>query len=291
MDMSPQTIQPAIDAPEIDSVAQGTQMVINQHKRVFYSAWAVAVVLVFVGFMWLVNSGGEYAPNAWFFLLVPLAVPLFFYFRYAKQARQMMMTQIAQSFGYSYSADASLDSIDGLIFSNGHSRSMSDVLSGTYRDHPVRMFTYQFTVGSGKSAHTYTDTVCELTYDAPLPHVVLLPHQWLGVSADVGLFSGLGNLQKGELEGDFNEHFDIYVEKDAQLELREIFEPDIMQELVNLFKDCDVEISGNKLYILVHSQYSTRAQYVVLHGLAGTLIDKLLPGLRSASQDVVPTKV
>lgn len=271
--------------PEIDSVRQGTALVIARHKREFYGAWAAALVLIFAGFIYIMSRGTGYAASTWMFLLVPLAVPLFFYFRFARQARQMMVAQIAQSLGYAYAANAPLQSISGVLFSRGWGRKIANVLSGSYRDKPVRLFSYQYTVQQGKASYTYINTVCELTFSEPVPHIVLLPHSFMDMTTgtDVGAFSGLDAMERAELEGGFNEHFDVYIERGAQLELREIFQPDVMQYLIDRFAGCDLEIGGTKLYVLVHGQYATRDEYVALHELADTLIDALLPGLRSAS--------
>lgn len=135
----------------------------------------------------------------------------------------------------------------------------------------------------GKHSHTYTDTVCELTYPVAMPHIVLLPRTIF--NNDLGMFSGIVSLQKVELEGDFGKYFNLYAEASAQVQVREIFTPDIMQDLMEQFKDNDLEIIGTKVYLLEHGQFTSRAEYQALHALGATLIDKFLPGLRAIARD------
>jgi hypothetical protein len=55
------------------------------------------------------------------------------------------------------------------LFSRGHGRTVRNAMSGTVDDIEVDVFDYRFTVGSGKSRHTYSQTVCALRD----PHLAL----------------------------------------------------------------------------------------------------------------------
>jgi hypothetical protein len=282
---------PPVAAP-IESVNQETSVLVSQHHKLFLGLWVLSLALMGAVFCFIyfvlgdtaivslnANDGSIVAP------FIPLLIPLFAYIFFMQKARHLMVAQIGQSLGYSYSKDGSFETVSGVLFSRGHSRKIFDVLIGNYRDYPARIFTYEYTVQEGKHSHTYYSTVCELTYASSLPHIVLLRQELFGLNGDVGLLSGLDFMQKTELEGDFNKYFKLYIEKNADIAVRELLQPDIMQDFISKFTNKDLEIKDSKVYIMQPGQLSTRQDYLALHELADTLIDKLLPSLRSVSED------
>jgi len=275
--------------PEIDSVSDGMKVLESQDRSLVIGVWAVTVLLAAIAFWFAFvyfgtsSTDSSDLENRLLVVALPLMIPLMFYGYLSSKARHEMVAQIAQSFGYTYQKTASMSDVSGAIFTQGHSRNITDVMAGMYRDLPIRFYTYSYTVQEGKHSHTYHDVVCELTYSSPLPHMVLLAQNFFG-NGDVGFFSGLGSLQKAQLEGGFDEHFKLYVDPGAQIELREVLQPDVMQDLIDRFHDDDLEIHGNKIYLLQHGLLMTRDRYVTLRTLADSLIDKLLPGLRSAAE-------
>jgi hypothetical protein len=60
-----------------------------------------------------------------------------------------------------------LRTCDHPVFQQGHSRRVTNVLHGHYRDRPIRCFDYRYTVGGGKNSHTYYLTL--LLAQAPVP--------------------------------------------------------------------------------------------------------------------------
>jgi hypothetical protein len=219
------------------------------------------------------------------FLIVPFGLPIGYHLYLGYRARRMMDGQIAQSFGYSYDHSTHPCPYSGLMFSRGNGRVMYDSMKGTYRDMPINFFTYQYTVGSGKDRHVYIETICAMTVAAQLPHIMLF-HKGSVLLGGFGEgFEMIGTgfaMEKASLEGDFPKYFDVYVEKDAQIQVREILEPDLMQDLIAKYSAYDIELDGTNLYLKFGKQFSKRQQYEDMHGLADTLIDKMISGIRSA---------
>ena len=191
----------------------------------------------------------------------------------AAKMRKTLMQDFAKDIGYSFTDSADIGSVAGALFSVGHSQSISDVISGTDKDRPVRVFLYQYTVGSGKNSHTYFYSVCENTFSGTVPHILLHKPEFF-LLGNVPTFSGGESIT---LEGDFNKYFSLYVEKGFEQEAYEIFTPDFMAELEDTAKKLNFEFFQNKLYIYMPKYIETRAELDAMFALADKLCDKLEP--------------
>jgi hypothetical protein len=56
-------------------------------------------------------------------------------------------------------------------------------------------------------------------------------------------------LEPAELEGDFPDYFHMYCSPSKQMELREVFTPDIMAQFVDFCRSYDLEIFKDSLYV------------------------------------------
>ncbi len=98
---------------------------------------------------------------------------------YSKQ-RQKAFRQQAESLNLTFSEKADqaiMDAMSGFhLFSQGHSRRISNVLTGKFNDIPVTLMDYKYTTGSGKNSHTWSQTVAAFEYEKlSLPVFVLRP--------------------------------------------------------------------------------------------------------------------
>ena len=133
----------------------------------------------------------------------------------------------------------------------------------------MRIYTFRYTVGSGKNQHTYTYTVFEMNCEAALPHVTVnLP--------ELSLFSGM---EKVELEGEFSKQFNIHVEAGKQMEIREIFQPDVMADLQDAFSKYSLETSGQMFYLMKSGAINERKTFLDMVAAVDHLFDALIPEL------------
>jgi hypothetical protein len=116
---------------------------------------------------------GTFDPRSFVWPLLPLAALWSLYAYQFSRVQHLFIQQMAIALGFTYSNFAPSETVSGTFFTLGHSPRLGDVMSGTYKGHPVRIYSYQYTVGYGKDRHTYTYTVFELKHDAPLPHVIM----------------------------------------------------------------------------------------------------------------------
>ena len=185
------------------------------------------------------------------------------------------MQEFARDMKYSFADNAEIGSVNGSLFSVGHSRKITDVISGMDNDRPVRVFLYQYTVGSGKNSHTYCYTVCENTFSGNVPHILLHKPGFFLLENGLSFFGD----EEITLEGDFNKYFSLHVEKNFEQEAYEIFTPDFMSELIDTAQKLNFEFFQNKLYIYSHGYIQSRAELDSMFALADKLCDKIEPVL------------
>jgi hypothetical protein len=99
---------------------------------------------------------------------------------YYNKQRQKAFKHLAETLNFTFSAkgDKSLqDALAGFhLFSQGHSRLISNVLAGKFNDIPVTVMDYKYTTGGGKSSHRWSQTV--IVIESPklaLPVFILRP--------------------------------------------------------------------------------------------------------------------
>jgi hypothetical protein len=104
----------------------------------------------------------------------------FLVIRYYNLQRQKALKQLGESLNFTFfeKGDPSiLDAMSGFhLFSQGYARRITNVLAGNFNDIPVTVMDYQYTTGSGKSSHTWNQTV--IAFDSEklsLPVFVLRP--------------------------------------------------------------------------------------------------------------------
>ena len=99
----------------------------------------------------------------------------------ADRRRNGELQTVAQTMGFTYTercSDAELGSVGGVshLFNSGHRRMGKRMLTGKLGDRNCRIVDYQYTTGSGKSAHIHRQTVLVLDCEGtPLPDFTLAP--------------------------------------------------------------------------------------------------------------------
>jgi len=185
--------------------------------------------------------------------------------------------EIAQELGYEYVSVDDPKMLRGNFCQVGHSQEMTDVIYGKYKDLPVRVFSYKYTVGYGKNSHTYYMTVFEMAYNAHLPHVIMNNYGKTDIPTD--------GTEKVELEGNFNTVFSLHVEIGKQLEIREIFTPDIMEEAMENVHAFSMEIAESYVYLFQSGVLTNKQTVLNFMAAADNFYIQLLPALSSVARD------
>src|SRR5215475_3487684 len=114
-----------------------------------------------------------------FALILVVAAITYFLSIKAAQARTRAMQDLAQQMGFSFSPVGSSQQrsyeIEMALFQRGRSRKNKNVMIGQWGGLEVKVFDYSFVTGSGKSSHTWDQTIAAFTIKAGFPVFELGP--------------------------------------------------------------------------------------------------------------------
>ena len=189
--------------------------------------------------------------------------------------RSFRLDRFARANGMSYMPAFGTPSLPGMIFSLGHSRMATDVVTGE-RPRFVEFANFQYTTGSGKNKTTHKWGYVAVKLDVPLPHIVL------DATGNNGIFGS--NLpatfdkdQRLGLEGDFDRYFSLFCPDGYEADALYLFTPDIMARFIDNAAALDVEIVDDWLFLYAKRDFSTLdpATWAWLFSVVGALLDKL----------------
>jgi len=265
----------------IDDVDQGAFDYIWNRRRTLFLAVCLVSAVLFAGLWYLEASyyphqaRGPQPP----YPLIAFALPLGLYFLFRVQLQHVFMQQIASAIGFGYQPTGSLRGLQAKFFQLGTSPHIEDVLSGVYRGCPIEIFNYSFSVQHGRSSDTEHYTVFTLKFDGVLPDIALTPRSFLAAGSIASAPDA--DVEIG-LEGDFNDYFRLYAPKAFDVEIRVIFQPDLMLELIEKYRSYRIEIAGSRLYV-VSPLICNKAKFLAAHELIDRLFDRIVPNLKTVA--------
>ncbi len=266
----------------IDDVDQTAFNYIWNRRRALFLAVCLASAMLFVGLWWLEASYLPHSPRGPQppYPLVAFALPIGLYLLFRAQLQHLFMQQIARAIGFRYQPTGPLRGLQGKFFQLGTSPHIDDVLSGVYRGCPIEIFNYSVTVQHGRNSQTESYTIFALTFDGVLPDIALTPRSFL----DAGSIASAPDADvEISLEGDFNEYFRLYAPKAFDVEIRVIFQPDLMLELIEKYRSYRIEIAGSRLYV-VSPLICNKAKFLAAHDLIDRLFDHMVPNLKTVTR-------
>lgn len=120
------------------------------------------------------------------------------------------------------------------------------VLSNSYQlnfdGKPVDIFDYSYQEIS-RTRGSYLYGVAIIQTEKSYPHIYLDGK----ANGGNGVYK---SWQKLSLEGDFNKYFDLYAEKDMQIETLSFLTPDVMAQFIDNAQNYDIEAYGNTVAII-----------------------------------------
>ncbi|MDQ3075995.1 MAG: hypothetical protein M3Q34_02610 [bacterium] len=242
-----------------------------------YLKWSIfIIVLNIIGVLVVLQSK--------FFPILQLLIAIDFVFLAVVSMimKKVSMKQFALANGYTYEDKGNLETLPALYLKIGHSRDMNHVISGVYRDCPMKLFEFNCTIGYGKQRRHIHFTTFEIEYKTKLRSIFLRSKKdkW----AITNLFEGMGDDMKFgkvlKLEGDFNHYFTLYVpNEDYEIEALQIFTPEIMVKLMDTADGFSFEFIDNKLFIYNRNVINEKGSLNKLFAFAKTLIEDLAPRL------------
>ncbi len=191
-----------------------------------------------------------------FFVIGPFAIifPLFAYFGIKKYIEHKnLITEFANEMGLDYVESESkayfvLQSLKSRLFRTGHSKTVSNLMVGEIENHPLKIFNYFYTVGSGKSSTRYSFTVSEIEIgETRFPHIFLRSKRMWGYS-NRRIF-GVNKDTKINLEDEYRKKFSLYCTENYEIEVLQIFTPQLLDYLVEHGNKFSIEFYENKIYV------------------------------------------
>lgn len=187
----------------------------------------------------------------WFWLIFILVVIVLAIFHAARnRQRQAKWRELAREMDCHYSPTDPFGTHRVLtqpLFQQGHSRHVSNLLSGQYQGNQIRCFDYRYTIGSGKNSHTYFFTCALLKSPVLFQTLVIRPE---GIGDKIGHFLGVHDVQ---FESDeFNRRYAVQCQ-DAKFAF-DVVHARTMQFLLGA---TDLAIQASGFTVLI---YGTRGQ-------------------------------
>lgn len=214
-----------------------------KYKRVGIACIVFFVLVGIIGTLLINKTEQEFKPVLLFVGLSPII--LFLLFVYTK-AQEVFFKEYAQKIGFTYKSKGDPKNFVGSLFFVGHNKHVKHLLIGSLSNYQTQIFSYQYATGSGKEQQTHYFQVFEIIFEKPLPNFTLKEKNNL-----LNSFLPIKTKQSNSirLEGDFANFFDLEVEKEFEIELLQIFTPDLMNELCEKWKHLSVESVENRMYI------------------------------------------
>lgn len=204
------------------------------------------------------------------FIASAIMVVIYFTFLYIK-ANKALLQHFAKTNGFKYEESAPIKTVSGHLFKLGRSQKITNVLSGQHLGYLIRIFNYQYTIGAGKNQQTYRFTVLEMIFkNIKFPHILLQSKRMLNYR-----YSGtLGMTKDTEipLTNQFGDYFNLYSTDGYEIEVLEIFTPDLLFYLQENAKDFNIEFEDNKIYIFDDKLISNKKELNLLFDISKKIL-------------------
>jgi len=206
--------------------------------------------------------------------------PIFIYIVYIyKIAQSIFMEQFAKDNGLDYQKNASIETVYGKLFEIGRSRNIRNVISGMYKNYPMRIFNYNFTVGYGRSSRKYYFTVLELSFEKIyFPHILLR-------SKEMGLYQLPVKELKISLEEEFKEDFELFIQRGYEIEAMQIFTPKILRTIKERAAKFSIEFYGKTVCFFDNKKIGKNDDLQELYNVTENVFDSMSPLLDRLHDD------
>ena len=181
-------------------------------------------------------------------------IPIAIFAHRAQKLETAFWKEVATQYGYAYVYRPYFQD-KALMFQEGHGKATGHGLTGTLLDRPFRFFQYRYTTGSGKHRQTHHYCVSEIVFTGSFPHIYLNNVRNRNLTSIKSFFLPRVALP-APLEGKFN----LHGPKGYEIEVLEIFTPDILAHLLDVDWQHDFELVDQKLYIFREKPLRTKQE-------------------------------
>jgi hypothetical protein len=194
------------------------------------------------------------------------------------------MKKFAENNGLKYEFSISAKKLTGRLFSISGNESTMNVLSGTFENIPIKIFNYQYTIGSGKNSRTYHFTVSEIEIKETKFPYILLKSNLMPYYNSYDLF-GKKNDVEMSLEPEYKKNYKLFTTLGYEIEVFQIFSKELLDFLKETGSHFSIEFSENKIYIYDDKLIRSEKELSTLFDLTKRIIEKIAPFLHRMSDD------
>ncbi len=276
------------DGP-VSDIKQSTHDFLRSHRSTTFwlitfpigiSILAACVEIIGTAITIYYGKPGQWNTNYLQYGTILILLPLMFsglnYLRVRSRMASLFYTNLASSLGFSYSLSGDISNASAKLFTFGQEGSAQNVLSGLYKNMPLRLYDYQYVTRMGKSQKVHSYIVTELKVDGMLPEVLVKSSVIPSFFID---WQPKGT-KKLPLEGDFNRKFTVYAAQGSEIETLQILQPNVMAGLMEDFPEFSFECNGDTVYVFKEGSLAENSDGIrLLLSLIDRLYDKLIPEL------------
>lgn len=241
-----------------------------------YVLWILAVVIFVVTHLDILTEEG--AKIAFWLVIGPALAYLYFFTHIKKNIQHIFFKQFADANGFHYEKASQVLPRDGAIFQVGNAKNIEDMVTGSFGTFPLAIFNYHYSVGRGKNAVHYEQTILQIDFKSPVPSMLLLiDKKGFG---DKLYDNNLRHISKISLPAEIEEHFDLFAEKKFEVEALQIFTPDVLARLYDHHRDFSFDFVGTKLYLYGKKVITTKEEMQSAYDAAQYMINHLADDVR-----------
>jgi hypothetical protein len=218
------------------------------------------------------------------FPVITVVIFLICFMYFQSKVHNEFMRQFALANNLEYAKSIEMNSLRGRLMESGGSRSAHNCISGTYKDHLIRLFNYQFSVGGGKNSSTYSFTVMETTFEKTTFPYILLQSRIMYRYGNSDII-GKNNDAKIKLENDFEDSFSLFATNGYEVEALQIFTREMLQFLKDNGSKFSIEFAENRMYIYTNRYILKRSELAEMYQIAQKIFDQIGPLLNRLHDD------
>ncbi len=180
--------------------------------------------------------------------IIAIVVVLFFVSRAQARERALAMQTAAQQIGFNFfgNDETRAIAVRTALFRRGGGRRFRNITNGSSVGFEVSLFDYSYTISTGKSSTTYTQTVAAFIQNLPLPSFEL--HRE-GFMDRVGDF-----FTHRDIDFESNPEFSrlFHLSGDEKDKIRELFAPSLLTFLEGLSPDSGWHFEGSGFTLILY---------------------------------------
>ncbi len=197
----------------------------------------------------------KFASSDFGFIIIILPWIILFLFIGAIYAvvREAFWKQLALKYNWEYTSRKKITGEKALLFKTGRpTLDTQHGIKGVHNNQPFHIFEYAYEIGSGKNKATYSFTVFEIKFTGTFPHIYLnYKNDWY--SNTPAVFSSLAKIS---VPREFEKKFKLYAPKEYEIEVLEIFTPEVFSLLIDLKCNYDMEFVDGELVVYTNKRFS-----------------------------------